>query len=964
MNITRVTGAISRSTRRGLVVASLLGLVLAVFACSSERDGPSGEEQPQSLQASALPLAAADSKQQGLQCTEAADCPYGASCINGECRCWETDSEPCVDPEQSAEPFCPSLWDSQNCGRCGKSCGKNHPVCSEGECRRCEDAYSYYSDWGYDVRTCDGQCIFSWGGYGENKCTKCEKGCPTSRPACVDGECRRCEELGLLTCKGQCVQSEWDSNNCGGCGMVCSAETPVCSEAQCRSCEDVYWGTQTCDGQCVDVYWDPNNCGGCGIVCPSGAYCDYGSCQCPWDRPDVCDGSCVDLQSDYDNCGSCGAQCSGDEQCRETSDGASCVCTFDTCDGVCTDLDTSEAHCGSCGNACAAGQKCFLGQCRDEDPVCGASCGNTALCCGASGQTPPGFGWVYCSAEDEYCAFTGTREVAYGAQGMFVYQTHTDGVGCNNDTFGDPLFGAVKHCWYRDSSETGEGGAGGAGAEDGSEGAAGAGSPGPAPGDWWCLDIQRAAQDVSNCGGCGIVCNAARNESCLNGVCACAGVNPAECAGRCADLAYDPANCGGCGIVCNDPQRPYCVAGDCAAAPAGLVDDLEGEIDIVPARDGRTGYWVAFDDGTREPALREYVPGGGYGETTGIRLLGQVGDQWGPSLMATLASGGFYDARSRGYTGIQFWARSDNPGYYWALLEDTWSHPEGGWCSEDASPPCWDDAIAEYWLDSSWTLVRLPWESFSRMGWGGYPDHRADATALRSIQFRTSQWWFGPGEPVDLVVDDVELLRPCASPCDASRRQSCVHGMCTCAGENPTECDGVCVNLDYDPAHCGDCSSPCEDPELPYCVQGLCAAEPGMPSTCSYHTFNGHTYAKCTEAKAWRDARLFCLTYGAHLVSVGSAEENAFLYSIGRGMDDMDYWSGMNDSAHEGEWVWESGEPASYFSWAAGEPDNCGGEYGAEGEDCCELGGFAPGQWNDLTCDNPLGFICEWDFAF
>ena len=41
--------------------------------------------------------------------------------------------------------------------------------------------------------------------------------------------------------------------------------------------------------------------------------------------------------------------------------------------------------------------------------------------------------WTFCAPEGGVCAFTGTNEVRYGANGAFVYQTLTDGTACNND---------------------------------------------------------------------------------------------------------------------------------------------------------------------------------------------------------------------------------------------------------------------------------------------------------------------------------------------------------------------------------------------------------------------------------------------------------------------------------------------------------------------------------------------------
>ena len=44
--------------------------------------------------------------------------------------------------------------------------------------------------------------------------------------------------------------------------------------------------------------------------------------------------------------------------------------------------------------------------------------------------------WIFCAPEGGVCAFTGTTEVRYGADGTYVYQTFTDGTACTNAVFG------------------------------------------------------------------------------------------------------------------------------------------------------------------------------------------------------------------------------------------------------------------------------------------------------------------------------------------------------------------------------------------------------------------------------------------------------------------------------------------------------------------------------------------------
>ncbi|GMK44598.1 hypothetical protein PghCCS26_17260 [Paenibacillus glycanilyticus] len=54
--------------------------------------------------------------------------------------------------------------------------------------------------------------------------------------------------------------------------------------------------------------------------------------------------------------------------------------------------------------------------------------------------------WVACAGENNMCSFTGTKEVRYGAAGLYNYGTYTNGVMCANNIFGDPAPGQYKTC--------------------------------------------------------------------------------------------------------------------------------------------------------------------------------------------------------------------------------------------------------------------------------------------------------------------------------------------------------------------------------------------------------------------------------------------------------------------------------------------------------------------------------------
>lgn len=58
-------------------------------------------------------------------------------------------------------------------------------------------------------------------------------------------------------------------------------------------------------------------------------------------------------------------------------------------------------------------------------------------------------GWTKCADEYNICSFSGTREVRYGLNGVYVTRTVTGPVSCTNDVFGDPVVGVNKVCEYR-----------------------------------------------------------------------------------------------------------------------------------------------------------------------------------------------------------------------------------------------------------------------------------------------------------------------------------------------------------------------------------------------------------------------------------------------------------------------------------------------------------------------------------
>lgn len=70
--------------------------------------------------------------------------------------------------------------------------------------------------------------------------------------------------------------------------------------------------------------------------------------------------------------------------------------------------------------------------------------------------TPTGGGitWTLCAQENGTCTFTGTMTVRYGANTSWFYRVATNSIACNNATFGDPIRGTAKACYYSPNGPT------------------------------------------------------------------------------------------------------------------------------------------------------------------------------------------------------------------------------------------------------------------------------------------------------------------------------------------------------------------------------------------------------------------------------------------------------------------------------------------------------------------------------
>jgi hypothetical protein len=131
------------------------------------------------------------------------------------------------------------------------------------------------------------------------------------------------------------------------------------------------------------------------------------------------------------------------------------------------------------------------------------------------------------------------------------------------------------------------------------------------------------------------------------------------------------------------------------------------------------------------------------------------------------------------------------------------------------------------------------------------------------------------------------------------------------------------------------------DPKCPQCVKKPLPA-PAVGNA-----------AFCFGAKTWAEAEADCVKQGGHLLAIHDLKTQTFAVTGAFGIQNTDWWLGLNDVKAEGNYVWTDGTPFNYNKWAGGEPNNAGDE------DCAHLAPWAGGDWNDMFCGNQRPYICK-----
>ncbi|MFY9344333.1 MAG: FG-GAP-like repeat-containing protein [Planctomycetota bacterium] len=111
---------------------------------------------------------------------------------------------------------------------------------------------------------------------------------------------------------------------------------------------------------------------------------------------------------------------------------------------------------------------------------------------------------------------------------------------------------------------------------------------------------------------------------------------------------------------------------------------------------------------------------------------------------------------------------------------------------------------------------------------------------------------------------------------------------------------------------------------------------------------NGKWYGVTYGVSTWIAGEALAASLGGHLATVRNATEQGWLQAnLGGYLATNGLWIGYTDAAVEGQWVWSSGEPATYTNWFPGQPQ------GGVSENYATTGLGGDWRWHDAAATYP-----------
>ncbi|XP_037122188.1 macrophage mannose receptor 1-like [Syngnathus acus] len=120
-----------------------------------------------------------------------------------------------------------------------------------------------------------------------------------------------------------------------------------------------------------------------------------------------------------------------------------------------------------------------------------------------------------------------------------------------------------------------------------------------------------------------------------------------------------------------------------------------------------------------------------------------------------------------------------------------------------------------------------------------------------------------------------------------------------------------------------------------------------------WEEFAGFCYKPFDDERNWADAQQVCRGFGAELVSIRTEVEQAWVKNASN-FETSDMWTGLNDLALPGMFVWSDRHKVTFTHWVAGDPNQRVGL----GKHCVALL-RQTGKWKLMSCAQVNSFMCK-----
>jgi hypothetical protein len=437
-----------------------------------------------------------------------------------------------------------------------------------------------------------------------------------------------------------------------------------------------------------------------------------------------------------------------------------------------------------------------------------------------------------------------------------------------------------------------------------------------------------------------------------------------------------------------------CDDSDAAINPAatelcnGADDDCDGTVDEDSAADAATWYYDMDGDGYGDAggvAIACSEPAGFVGDSSdcddGDAAVHPAAVEWCNSLDDDCD--GLIDADDPDAVGLSLWySDADGDGYGAGTPVEACSQPSG----TSIDPFDCDDADAD--------IHPLADEHCDGV------DEDCDGVVDEASAVDAPTWYAdadgdGYGDPYSVTVACSQPSGTVSHASDCDDGDAAVHpGAGEWCNGYDDDCDGyvddddtavmdgdayyqdfdldgygdpaVSVSACAEPSGYTDDATDCDDgdaainPDASEACNGLDDDCDGFPDNggvcpCDVHHYGTAPYMVCDSTATWADAQATCWAVDYHLLTIDDAVEDLWIDGLVDSYSTEKWWMGFNDIDSEGSWVWEDGTAVGYTNWAAGEPNDSGGE------DCGQLNRYHPDTtWNDEPCTSSFRYVCEY----